>query len=64
VQIPDNVKAPIDRERMALMTPAEVRTYVGDGNFAGRYQRSDEDMASIWSVAVAETRRLLEGPWL
>jgi creatinine amidohydrolase len=63
VQIPDDVKAPIDRERMALMTPAEVRTYLGDGNFAGRYQRSDEDMASIWSVAIAETRRLLEGPW-
>jgi len=63
VQIPDDIKAPIDRERMTLMTPAEVRTYLGDGNFAGRYQRSDEDMASIWSVAIAETRRVLEGPW-
>jgi creatinine amidohydrolase len=63
VSMPDAAKTPIDRERMALMSPAEVRSYLGDGNFAGRYQRSDEEMASIWEVAVAETRRLLEGPW-
>ena len=63
VTLPDGAKEPIERERMALMSPAEVRDYLGDGNFAGRYQRSDEDMASIWAVAVAETRRVLEGPW-
>jgi creatinine amidohydrolase len=63
VEMPDEAKTPIDRERMALMTPAEVREYVGDGTFAGRYQRSDDEMASIWEVAVTETRRLLEGPW-
>lgn len=63
VAVPDAVKAPIDRERMALMTPAEVRAYIGDGNLAGRYQRSDDDMASVWAVALTETRRLLEGPW-
>lgn len=63
VEMPVEAKTPIDRQRMSLMTPAEVREYVGDGNFAGRYQRSDEEMASIWEVAVAETRRLLEGPW-
>jgi creatinine amidohydrolase len=48
---------------MAHMTPAELREYLGDGNFAGRYQRADDEMASIWEVAVTETRRLLEGPW-
>jgi len=63
VAMPEGAKTPIERERMSLMTPAEVRTYLGDGNFAGRYQRSDDDMASIWAVAVAETRQLLEGPW-
>lgn len=63
VALPAGAKEPIDRERMALMPPGDVRTYLGDGNFAGRYQRSDEEMISIWEVAVAETRRLLEGPW-
>jgi len=63
VRVPDEAKTPIDRERMALMTPAEVREYLGDGNLAGRYERSDDDMNSIWSIAVDETRRLLEGPW-
>jgi creatinine amidohydrolase len=63
VKIPGGDKTPIDRQRMALMTPAEVREYIGDGNLAGRYQRSDEDMQSIWAVAVAETRKLLEAPW-
>lgn len=63
VQLPAMAKTPIDRERMALMTPDEVRAYLGDGNFAGLYQRNDEEMDSIWRVAVAETSRLLEGPW-
>jgi len=40
-----------------------VREYLGDGNFGGRYHRSDEDMQSIWDVAVAETRELMEGIW-
>jgi creatinine amidohydrolase len=48
---------------MRFMDPAAVREYLGDGNFGGRYQRSDEDMQVIWDVAVAETRELLEGPW-
>ena len=63
VVLPDGAKEPIDRARMSLMTPAEVRDYLGDGNFAGRYQRSDEEMAALWAVAVEETRAALEGPW-
>lgn len=63
VALPDQAKAPIDRARMAVMTPAEVRRYLGDGNFAGLYQRDDEEMAAIWAVAVEETRAALEGPW-
>lgn len=63
VEVPDTAKPPINRERMSLLSPAEVREYLGDGNFAGRYRRSDEEMLSIWEVAVAETRRLIEGPW-
>ena len=63
VKMPTESKTPIDRDRMMLMNPKEVREYLGDGNFAGLYQRSDEDMLEIWNTAVEETRRLLEGPW-
>ena len=63
VKMPAESKTPIDRARMMLMNPTEVRAYLGDGNFAGLYQRPDEDMHAIWNTAVAETRRLLEGPW-
>lgn len=63
VVLPEERKAPIDRSRMALMTPDEVKHYLGDGNFAGHYERPEEDMQAIWETAVAETRRALEGPW-
>ena len=38
------------------MSPKEVRAYLGDGNFGGYYERSDEEMLAIWDVAVEETR--------
>jgi len=34
-----------------------------DGNYGGRYQRSDEEMLAIWEVGVEETRALLTEPW-
>jgi len=48
-----------------LVTPhktsaVEMRRRLGMGNFAGRYQRPDEEMLAIWAVAVVETRSLLE----
>ena len=60
---PDEQKPMIDFARMRLLAPEALREYLGDGNFGGFYQRSDEDMLAIWAVAVAETRELLEGPW-
>jgi creatinine amidohydrolase len=48
---------------MAVMTPDEVRSYLGDGNMGGRSRRSDEETASLWAVGVEETRAELEGPW-
>lgn len=63
VELPAGRKQPIDRDRMARMTAAEVRAYLGDGNFAGVYEKPDADMLALWEVAVAETRRVLEGPW-
>jgi creatinine amidohydrolase len=48
---------------MRLMNPKEVRSHIGDGNFGGYYERSDDDMLKIWNVAVEETRTLIDGGW-
>jgi creatinine amidohydrolase len=63
IAMPDAQKPMIDWPAISLGGPASVRAALGDGNFGGRYARSDEDMASIWSVAIDETRALLTGGW-
>jgi len=63
VTLPAQQKPMIDLARMRLMSPKAARDYLGDGNFGGYYERSDEDMQAIWDIAVEETRALLEGPW-
>lgn len=60
---PTQRKPMIDLARMRYMDPAGVRTYLGDGNFGGYYERDDTEMQAIWDIAVTETRALLEGPW-
>jgi creatinine amidohydrolase len=40
-----------------------VRKHIGDGNFGGHYERSDDEMMRVWSVAVDETRALIDGGW-
>ena len=60
VVLPKAAKPPIDRARLVISNPAEVRALLGDGNYHGLYQRSDEDMNAIWSVAIDETRVLIE----
>jgi creatinine amidohydrolase len=60
---PDERKPMIDSERLRLMDPATARDYLGDGNFGGYYQRSDAEMLALWTVAVEETRAIIEGPW-
>jgi len=63
VALPSEQKPMSDLDRLRLLTPEKVRAYLGDGNFGGYYERPDSDMLAIWSVAVEETRRLLEGTW-
>jgi creatinine amidohydrolase len=60
---PEGSKEPIDLDYLRQLDPARVRDYLGDGNFAGVYQKEDETMLALWDVAVAETRELIEGPW-
>ncbi len=57
---PETPKLPIDPALMRPMNPARTRAYLGDGNFGGRYERSDNEMLTIWNVAVEETRALIE----
>ncbi|HWQ11957.1 MAG TPA: creatininase family protein [Roseiflexaceae bacterium] len=60
---PQAQKRPVDVAALRQRGPAAVRAGLGDGNFAGLYQRSDDEMYAIWAEAVAETRALIEGPW-
>lgn len=63
VPLPAETKPPLDMDLLRVLPPAEVRAYVGDGNYGGAYQKPDDDMLRIWAIAVAETRALLEGGW-
>lgn len=62
-EAPEGVAPPIDRARMNVMTPSEVRAYLGAGNMGGRHRRSDDEMLELWRVGVEETRAALVGPW-
>lgn len=59
VAMPDQQKSMVDLAKLRLASHLGVREMLGDGNYGGFYQRSDEDMRSLWEVAVQETRALL-----
>jgi creatinine amidohydrolase len=61
VSMPAESKTPLPNTRK--LNAAEMRERLGDGNFAGLYQRPDADTDALWAEAVAETRALLEGEW-
>ena len=52
--------AAIDEDRG---NPTRIREILGDGTFGGAYERPDEEMLRLWSVAVEEVRELLESGW-
>ncbi len=63
VALPDVPKPPVDWTAIRDLPPATLRVELGDGNFGGRYQRSDDDAYALWRAAVDETRALLERGW-
>ncbi len=63
VVLPTEQKQPLDFDKLRTLAPKEARQHIGDGNYAGLYQRPDEDMLAIWEVAVQETRALLTENW-
>jgi len=60
---PTEQKPRIDDAHLRALSPPAARDYLGDGNFGGLYQRSDEDMNAIWQVAIEETRDFLTQNW-
>jgi creatinine amidohydrolase len=63
VELPSVAKPELDLDLLRVLPPAEVRAHVGDGNHGGAYAKPDADMLRIWSIAVEETRALLESAW-
>ena len=63
VPLPSEQRPMVDLATVRVLDPVSLRKYLGDGNYGGLYQRSDEDMHALWQVAVEETRALLTGSW-
>lgn len=63
VDYPDEQKPLVDTSRIRTLGPREARAYLGDGNFGGRYQRSEEDMQAVWVTGVGETRAVIAEDW-
>lgn len=63
VGVPKEAKPAQPYAEWLHLGPKEIRERLGDGNFAGLYERSDDEMHAIWRAAVAETRALIEGSW-
>jgi creatinine amidohydrolase len=60
VKMPKEQKPMSDIDLLRRLDPKSLREHLKDGNYGGRYQRSDEEMMKVWKVAVEETRELLE----
>lgn len=60
IEQPTQRKPYVPFDKLKDRGPDGVREIIGDGNYGGLYERSDEDMNALWSVAVEETRGLLE----
>lgn len=63
VILPHEQKPMVDLDKLRDSLPEEARRMLGDGNWGGLYQRSDEEMDLIWTTAVRETRDLIEFDW-
>ncbi len=63
VEVPSTQRPMVDLARVRALDPVSLRSYLGDGNYGGLYQRPDSDLLALWQVAVEETRELLTGTW-
>jgi creatinine amidohydrolase len=63
VALPSTRKPMMALDRFQQIDPAQKKALLGDGNYGGLYQRSDEDMLALWRVAVDETRAIIGEGW-
>jgi creatinine amidohydrolase len=63
VVMPNAQRPMADLDALRQLGAQAVRARLGDGNYAGWYQRPDDDMLAIWAVAVAETRTMIADGW-
>jgi len=63
VTMPAEAKPELPYGQWTHLGPKAIRERLGDGNFAGRYQRADDAMFALWRAAVDETRALIETGW-
>lgn len=61
VPSPAGQKPMVNVAGMRTLAPAGVRAVLGDGNYGGAYEKSDDTMLAIWDIAVRETRAVIEG---
>ncbi len=64
VDMPEEEKPGINPVKLSQLSARAVRKYIGDGNYGGEYQRSDEEMMDIWRAGVDETCQLLDNAWM
>jgi creatinine amidohydrolase len=57
---PSQQKPMVDFTKLDALDAVGTRQLLGDGNFGGYYEKPDADMDALWSVAVEETRALIE----
>src|SRR6476646_6466416 len=62
VTFPDGGRPMTPVEQIRMMDPVALKKHLGDGNFGGRYQRSDAEVLALWQVAVEETARCSMAP--
>jgi creatinine amidohydrolase len=60
VAFPQKQQPMVDFAKLKVQDPKGARELLGDGNFGGYYEKPDAVMDELWSVAVAETRELLQ----
>jgi creatinine amidohydrolase len=63
VELPQTQKQVPPRAGMPGLVGQAMRDHIGDGNFEGFYQRPDEEMLTLWTLAVEETQALIADGW-
>jgi creatinine amidohydrolase len=63
VPMPATQKPMMALDRFQQVDPVAKKVLLGDGNYGGFYERSDEDMLALWRVAVDETRDIIAAKW-